>query len=885
MRRAAYLLALVFAFQLLCAGTAKTWAQSGGTCCRISGIVADPSGAVIPGASVNIVNPVSGYHRTATTDAAGHFSFSNVPLNNYHVEATSPGFAPVTHDVDLVGSVPVNLALTMHLSSQTTTVTVTTDSGDLVNGSPSMHTAVNMSLLPTLPTDDVTNGLSSAVTLATPGIAADSNGMFHPLGEHSDTTFSIDGEPISDQQSRNFSNQLTANAVQSINVINGMIPPEYGDKASIVVQTTTKSGLGDKHPTGDISASYGSFGTAIADANFGIGTQKWGNFFDANAMKSGRFLDTPEFTVMHAYGNEENLFDRIDYNPTPKDTLHLNLTAARSWFQNPNQFDQQFPNLNANPFNPQGLSQDQRQKNLTYNVAAFWTHLFGMNSLLSVAPFLRQDNIHYYPSADVFADTPATLAQSRRLQNAGITADYSYDKGIHSFKAGAVFQHTFLNEGFGFGITSPTYNAVCQLADGSPVVAPGITNPNDCITEGYEANPNFLSGELQYDLTRGGKQYVFKGRTDIKEESLYAQDTIAWKNWQFLVGARGDNYNGLSSKYMLEPRAGATYQIHATGTVLSAGYARMMPTPYNENLILSSSVGTGGLANNLGGRGQHPLTPASRNQYNIGFQQAFGKYLVVSGSYFWKYTKGDYDFDVILNTPLTFPIQWKKSDISGGGLRVSLTPYHGVSAFSVMGHSHSLFYPPEIGGLIFNDNSNATDLQPFLIDHDQVFEQNTHVQYQPKASGPWYGFTWRYDSGLVAGNVPFGTAPGVPISLTYLTADQQQQLRLSCHGVQATFSAPLVSCLPAQLKSPLVTIPRAGTETPYSNPPRVAPRSLFDMDAGWDNVFRRKRFQTNLSLTVTNVTNKVALYNFLSTFSGTHFVPPRMITGQAVFNF
>ena len=176
-------------------------------------------------------------------------------------------------------------------------------------------------------------------------------------------------------------------------------------------------------------------------------------------------------------------------------------------------------------------------------------------------------------------------------------------------------------------------------------------------------------------------------------------------------------------------------------------------------------------------------------------------------------------------------------------------------------------------------------MEPFLIDHDQAFEQNTHVQYQPKARGPWYGFTWRYDSGLVAGNVPFGTAPGVPVSLTYLTADQQQQIRLSCNGVQATFSAPLVSCLPEQLKSPLVTIPRAGTETPYGNPPRIAARNLFDMDAGWDNVFSRKRYQTNVSVTVTNITNKVALYNFLSTFSGTHFVPPRMITGQAVFNF
>ncbi len=881
MRRAAYVLTLAFAFLFLPGGVSPGLAAVAGTGGSIQGTVADPSGAVIPGAIVSILNPVTGYKRTATSDATGHFSFENVPLNNYHLTVTAPGFGPLVHDVDLVGSVPTTLALTMNVLAESTTVTVTADSGDLVNGSPSTHTDVNMSLLQTLPTDDLTNGLSSAVTLATPGLAADSNGMFHPLGEHSDTTFSIDGQPVSDQQSRNFSNQLTAHAVQSINVINGMIPPEYGDKASIVVQTTTKSALGDLHPTGDVSASYGSFGTVAVDANVGVGSQTWGNFVDLNGMNSGRFLDTPEFTVLHDRGNNENFFERIDENPTPKDTLHLDLTAARSWFQNPNQFDQQFQT--PSQFNPQGLPQDQRQQNLTYNIAGFWTHIIGSNSLLSVAPFIRQDNIHYYPSGDIFADTPVTLAQSRRLQNVGLTADYSHVKGVHNIKAGGVFQHTFLNEGFGFGITSQTYNAVCVSADGTPVAAPGITDPAACVTEGYQANPSFVPGELQYDLTRGGKQFVFKGRTDIKEETLYFQDNIVWKNWQFLVGARGDNYNGLSSKYMLEPRAGVTYKVPKTGTVFSGGFARLMPTPYNENLILSSSTGIGGLGN--GTSVKHPLTPASRNQYNVGFQQGLGKYLLISGTYFWKHTKGDYDFDVVLNTPLTFPIQWKKSDISGGGLRVSLTPVDGFSAFSVMGHAHALFYPPEIGGLLFNNSSSATDLRPFLIDHDQAFEQNTHLQYQPNAKGPWYGISWRYDSGEVAGNVPFGTAPGQPVSLTYLTADQQQQIRLSCNGVAATLAVPLVSCAPEQLKSPLVTIPQAGTESPDKNPPRIAPRNLFDLDAGWDDVFHRSHYKTNLNVTVTNVANKVALYNFLSTFSGTHFVPPRMITGQMVLNF
>lgn len=869
MRRAAYSLAFVVAFLSL-AGTACLLGQ--GTGGSVHGTVLDAAGAAVPGATVELINPVSGLHRTTTTDAAGVFSIRNVPFQSCYLAVSAPGFNPVHQDIKILTPVPINLDMTMAVATASTSVTVSSESGDLLSGNPSYHTNIDMSKFGKVPDDDPQNGLSGAVTLASPGIAADSNGMFHPLGEHADTTVSMDGEPDSDQQSRTFTNQLTSHAIQSMKIINGIIPPEYGDKVSLIVQATTKSALGAATPTGSITSTYGSFGTASSNVEIGVGGQKWGNFVDMNGLNGGRFLDTPEFSVMHAYGNNENYFERIDYDPTSSDALHLDLNAARTWAQNPNQYDQE------------AAGQDQREQIFTYNAAGFWTRVLNERSLLDVNAFIRQDNFHYYPSANIFADTPATLSQSRRLQNIGLHSDYSYAHGVHNIKAGASFQVTFLNEGFGFGITSATYNAVCQDTNGTPVVAPGVTKPSQCATAGYQPNPNFLPGELQYDLTRNGHFFTFKGSAAIKEEALYYQDNIVWHNWQFMIGARGDNYNGLSRKYMFEPRAGVTYAL-PTGTIITAGYARLMPTPYNENLVLSSYTGNGGLANNIGAYGQHPLTPATRNQYNAGLQQGIGKYIVISAQYFWKYTKSDYDFDVILNTPLTFPIQWKKSDITGADAEITFVPTHGISAYVTMGHSHSLFYPPEIGGIIFNDNTNAVDLEPFLIDHDQVYEQNTHIQYQPKANGPWYGFTWRYASGLVAGAVPFGTAPGVPISLTYLTPDQQQQIKLSCNGVYATLSTPLTSCLPSQLKSPLVYIPAAGTYTPYANPPRVSPRSLFDMDAGWQNIFHKSHYQTDLILTATNIANKVALYNYLSTFSGTHFVPPRMVTVSATLNF
>ena len=106
-----------------------------------------------------------------------------------------------------------------------------------------------------------------------------------------------------------------------------------------MINVTTRSGQGLTTPKGSVTASYGSFGTSNAGFNLGYGGQKWGNFISVSGLNSGRFLDPPEFTVMHDKGNEENAFDRVDYKLSDADSVHLNLGFTRSWFQNPNSFD------------------------------------------------------------------------------------------------------------------------------------------------------------------------------------------------------------------------------------------------------------------------------------------------------------------------------------------------------------------------------------------------------------------------------------------------------------------------------------------------------------------------------------------------------------------
>jgi hypothetical protein len=848
---------------------APGWAQLGNSG-SIEGVVKDPSGAAIVGAVVEISYPVSGFHREATTGSDGSFRFTNVPFNPYHLTVTAAGFEAYTQDVDVRSSVPTAVQISLKISAATTSITVQANGADLVENEPSFHTDVDTSLTERLPLESQSSAVSSLVTLATPGVVADSNGLFHGLGDHAENSFSVDGQPITDQQSKVFSNQIPLDSIQSIEAVSGGPPAEFGDKTSLVIKVTTKSGLGAGKPTGSVYSSYGSFGSVGGGFNLAVGDKKWGNFIAANGLNTSRFLDPPEFHAIHDRGNEENLFDRVDYQASGADSIHVNFQYTRSWFQTPNTID----NLNiglTNPLTGAALpQQDQRALIKTYNIAPVWTRLISTTTLFTVGAFVRHDQFNYYPSGNVFADgtgaipggSSATLNQDRKLTNAGLRSDVSYVKGIHNVKAGVTFQHTFLTENFNFGITNPNFN-----------------DP---------ASSTFIPALAPFDLTRGGSLFPFRGHTDVKELALYLQDAITKGNWVFNLGMRFDLYRGIVHDWQPEPRVGVAYNIKKTNTVLRLSYSRVLETPFNENLILASLGAANPIVTDvIGGSSlQAPIRSGQRNQFNAGFQQAFGKYVVVDADYLWKYTHNAYDFSTFGNTPIFFPIAWKSSKIDGPSVRISMPNFHGLTALAVLAHVRARYFPPQIGGL----GATITGGEVFRIDHDQAFNQTTHFQYQPWKTLPWIGFNWRYDSGLVASNPNlsnFASASG------FLDADQQTAIGLFCvdaGGVihTATLTAPLSpgSCgpNPTRVGAKLINIAGATFDVDR-NPTRVKPRNLFDASVGDDNLFHGDRYKWSLRFTVINLTNKTAPYNFLSTFSGTHFVTPRAETVELGFHF
>jgi hypothetical protein len=205
-------------FLFTCMTAISGWAQSSGT---ITGVVKDSTGGVVPSASVEISDPVSGYHRETTTGLTGDFRFANLPFNTYHLVVKQAGFSPYTQDVDVRSSVPAAVEIGLNVGTATENITVEATGADLVETESSPHTDVDRDLFEKLPLESASSSLSSLVTLASPGVVADSNGLFHGLGDHAENSFSVDGQAITDQQSKVFSNQLPVDSIQSMEVISG----------------------------------------------------------------------------------------------------------------------------------------------------------------------------------------------------------------------------------------------------------------------------------------------------------------------------------------------------------------------------------------------------------------------------------------------------------------------------------------------------------------------------------------------------------------------------------------------------------------------------------------------------------------------------------------
>ncbi|MBI2686230.1 MAG: TonB-dependent receptor [Acidobacteria bacterium] len=764
----------------------------------LAGEVLDPAGSAVPGAVVRLSNAIAGYSNQVTTGDDGHFQFINVPFQTYALRVEKPGFAPGQQSVSLRSNVPFKLDVTLAISGQGTAIDVTATElrATIDTEATGTRTELDAASFSRLPSQASGRGIES-VLLSFPGFAADANGAIHPRGAHNQMTYVIDGMPISDQLTGAFSNAVDPTIVQTIELFTGDVPAEYGSKVSGVANITTRTGMGSGRKAAGSTQLYAAgFDTYSHVSQVQGGTAKFGYFASVNTLKSNRYLDSVSLSNLHNGGNSERGFTRFDYQPTARDTFRLNLIAGRSNFQLAN-LRSQHANL-----------QDQRQQMRDLSVSTAWVRTIDARSTLDATASYRTAIAELFSSP---GDTPVTASQARHLSTFNLSVRYNRVSGIHNLRMGADLQRTPISEFFSFGITNPDFNDPAQ--------------------DGYLPNLH------PYDLSRGGRPFVFAGKLTGALHAGFLQDRVKWRRLTLSLGLRYDHYNFVTKGVQLQPRAGVAFHLKETGTVFRASYNRNYQTPPNENLLLSSSREAGKLApdavREAFGGGVVIMRPERQDFLEAGLQQTITRHIGFSGSFYHKHATDLQDNDNFLNTGIIFPITLAKSRINGVEGRFNFLPVAGFSGSLNFTHYHAIVTPPFTGGLFLGSGAvDSLSAGPFVIDHDQKLGIHGMLNYAYKRNW-WANLSVRYDSGLVSN-------PSDPKEVA-VDPDYHDLL-------------------------PYVNL--------ESFPARVRPRTVTDISVGHDH-YRGDRKTWDISFQLTNLANTVAMYNFQSIFVGTRIVQPR----------
>ena len=687
----------------------------------VQGVVKDPTGALVPNAKVTIVQPVTGYRQSTTTDAQGGFKLVNIPFNTYKVQAEAAGFQPAEQSIDLESTVPANVELSLSLEQTTAAVTITEGGTAMLEPDrTSSDTDIAQTVLER-PMGAAPSRAIESIVASTPGFVTDDNGRMHPRGSESQVQYVIDGVPVTDNMSAIFSTSLDARTLRTVEVLTGGIPAEFGDKLAGVINVNTRSGL--EGPTqGGISFSGGSFSTGEAAVDFSTHTKKLGFLTNLSASTSQRYLDPPSLDNFHNFGRTGKAFFRLDYQIDANNTLRGVFNFGGSNFQVPNRFAQELA----------GQDQRQRLRDNSQNIS--FQHIFSPNSVAQFSFFHRQSNAQLFSNP---LSTPVVADQDRTLQNWGGIGSLALTRGSHNIKLGGQFTITPVEEHFNFYPTT----AFPDLVDEQGNVFPNPVN-------------NFnLAHPFVFDQSKTGRTF-----------SAYVQDRFtAFKNLTLDLGVRYDNYKLLIQEQALSPRLGLAYFIPKTKTTLRASYNRLFQPPPAENLLLASSAAAAALSPLAVLQGittVQPIEPDKEHAFEAGAQQLLSQKFRLNLTVYQKRIENFSDKDQFFETGIIFPIAISSGRVTGEELRLESTDIHGFHGFLSYANARAYGVTPIRGGLFLGENPQDLFVPGLIFpnDHDQRNEAQFQLSYTHRPTGIYATFSGRYDSGVPADVEPGTTA-------------------------------------------------------------------------------------------------------------------------------
>ena len=743
--------------------------------------IRDSAGLPVP-ASVELVSAANQYHKSFKAGPNGEVTAKRLPFGLYSIEVTSKTFSPASKLVDIRSAVPKKLSLDLSLSPVQTTVEVN-DRATLLEP----HQVGSIDHIGSAEIQDRPASLPGRSVLdlvaSQPGWLLEANGTLHPRGSEYQTQYVLDGVPLTDNRSPAFIPDFDINNVQSLSIMTASYPAEFGRKLGGVIEVTTardtRQGL-----HGKAVASGGSFNTASGYAEGQYGWNQNTLTLSASGATTDRYLDPPALQNFTNHGTVESFMAHYERDLTDHDRIGFIFRREQARFMVPDELIQQ------------AAGQRQDRHSLETAGQFSYQHVFSPSVLGDFRSMARDVSAGLWSNP---FSTPIYVGQDRSYREGYLKGSVSVHTGEHEIKTGVEGDFASAREALHYVITDPS-----QFDPDTPAT------------------------------------FSFNRRAPDREQAVFAQDSVSWKNLTVSAGLRFDHYHFLVEQSAWSPRVGIAYYWPGAKTVFRASYDRVFQTPAFENLLIASSLEVTSLSDQVL---RLPVEPSRGNFYQVGFTSALLSKARLSANFYRRDFRDYADDDLLLNTGVSFPIAFSKAFIHGVEVKLETPEWGPFSGFVSYSNMHGVGYFPITGGLLLGSSETGVateDVGSFPVTQDQRNTLNGRFRYQisPRL---WVGFGGSYGSGLP-----------VEFEGSYEEAVAQYGQRIVDRVNFADFRA----------------------------------RPGFSLDASAGIILLKRepkivRFQAD----VLNLTNQLNVINFAGLFSGTALAPTRNVNCRLQFEF
>ncbi len=657
----------------------------------VQGKVVDPLGGAIRGVPVLLVD--SSRERTAESDEGGRFDFRNLPYGRYRLRIEAIGFRTHEEAIEVGSNLTTEIVVSLVLAGAAETLTVRAEERPEV----SLSTRVDEGGVERVP-GAAAGGTVQPLIATAPGWATEDNGLLHSRGVDDGFLYVVGGIPWFDRIDTSFAAATDVEAFQSLEILDGHIPVEYGNASGGVINVIPRSGLA-RSWAGTVAAGVGTMESGDGAVTAGGRVSDEAGLFLAASYRGSaeRYLDPVDPENFNNSGSALRFTSRADWRPSPRDSLVFDLTASGSGFRVTNTLEQEM------------AEQRQREELRDDHQSLIWQRSWSDETVTDLASYRHSFGAKLFPSA---GDVPISAEQDRRHVRQGVLLNLTRLLGRHVLKGGADFQRVSAREGFSF-FTTDEGEGISEEA-----MAFGEDDP-----------------------------FLFEGDVVRHQGALYFQDTVSFGDRMTVnAGVRVDWTTLLVSESAVSPRFGVAYYLPALRTTLRGSYNRLFKPPQVENLLLSSSEEAKELSPFEEGGAE---VPAERQHaFEAGFSQSLGEVAVLDAVYWRREVRNYADPNVFFGTTIVFPNSVASGTASGVNARLVFPSRAGFSGFVSYGNSLVFQRGPINGGLFLEEEIlEIGPGTPFIPDHDQRNVGAFGVTFQHRGGGLWASFYGRHESG------------------------------------------------------------------------------------------------------------------------------------------